>query len=487
MNTKIKAIGLFAIALLVLTASVGSAQASPDLTVSSISVNPGDTRADEIVRFYVNDNNEISADVCNIGDTTAGKFDVCFAADGAKIGCVGVKNLAPAACKTVGIDDWTPTCKKYPVMPGFPAQALPITITVTADCSCKKCPTCPPDGSNGKMKESDETNNALSMDIPTIQSWTYKPGYVYDVIGGVVNNGYRSKNFDCDTSEEPLTLFEYDRKIVGGGIAYNVSGDKQTLSTRPFTRVHHIDIPVGATVKEARLYVYWYDYWTNYKTYPTGCLADLSVDFEGMTVPPAAMYNDQKGFGAYHSPKGTYAYDVTSLVSGSGDYTAVITNNGVNKTTLLGELLYVVYEGDPDGKTIQLWTLEGNDYLMAADETHNKYDYGVSPKEATATVAFPGKLPKRITSATLVTVVTQGMAPGTNMLFNGNVIKAGAWDAGSEAGPKSVPSIYYYGSRINVESVDVTANLAKKNTMGFEDTGTNGMQASNAFLIVECA
>ena len=441
----------------------------PDLNVSSISINPGDTRGEDIIRVYVNESNNISALVWNNGTAAAGAFDVCFDADGVKIGCVAVTGLVAGANTTVSID-WTPTCANYPVMPGFPAQSLPITINVTADCNCLDCPTCPGDGS---VAESDETNNKLSKFIPAIQQYSG-----YDVIGGVVNNGYKSKNFDCNTTEEPLTLFEHDEELYGGAV-YNVSGTKvSTFSPGDTsTRVHHIDIPAGMTVKKARLYVYWYDKWGNYKTYPTGCLANLSVNISGTTFMPDVKYNDQKGFGYYHSPKGTYAYDVTSKVTGSGDYTVVVENiDPTNKTTLLGEMLYVVYEGT-SGRKIQVWALEGNDYLYAADDTHGTYNFGVSPEEATATVAFPGTINvANVSSATLVTVVAQGMASGSNMLFNGNVIKTDAWDLPTEA---------YSGSKINVESVYVKSHLLSSgNTMGFQDNGTAGMQASNAFLVV---
>ncbi len=124
--------------------------------------------------------------------------------------------------------------------------------------------------------------------------------------------------------------------------------------------------------------------------------------------------------------------------------------------------------------------LDGNDLLMAADDTHGGYNYGVSPEEATATVVFPESSPidvANVRSATLVSVVAQGMEPGSNMLFNDEVIKNDAWDSPTEA---------YSDSKINVESVNVTANLtASGNNMGFRDTGTSGMQASNAILMVE--
>jgi len=448
----------------------------PDLNVSEINLNPGDTRFSEIERLYVNESNIISAVVWNNGTGAAGPFDVCFDADGVNIGCVPIAGLAAGANTTVSIQ-WTPTCADYSVMPGFPPQSLPITINVSADCNCTAgcCPNCSTDGSCGKIDELDETNNTLSKFIPAIQPYS-----TYNVIGGVVNNGYKSKNFDCNITEEPLNLFKHF-DLVGGGIVYNVSGNK-IYSFDPqetSTRIHQINLPAGATVKDARLYVYWYDKWGNYKTYPGGCLANLSVNFSGTELMPEAVYQDSKGFGNYQSPKGSSVFNVTSLVSASGSYTAIVKNiepAGGNSTTLLGEMLAVVYEGAAHGDMIELWMLEGMDYLMAADDTHGTHDFSVSPDEATATVTIPGSIDLPVVdTANLITVVAQGMDPGSNLLFNGNVIKTDAWDSPTEISGK-----------INIENVSVENYLkASGNNVGFQDNGTGGMQAANAFLVVK--
>jgi len=220
--------------------------------------------------------------------------------------------------------------------------------------------------------------------------------------------------------------------------------------------------------------VYWFD-WTSPSP---GKLANLSVNFSNtIFTTPDAAYTDQKCLGSYNYPYGVYAYNVTSLVTGSGDYTVIVSNLDMSatKTFLLGEMLLVVYE-DPSkspNNYIQLWLMEGDDRLMADNYRH----YCVTPEEATATVTFPGTIDvASVTSAELITVVAQGMEDGNKMLFNGNVIKTNAWNASSEA---------YPGSDINVEVVNVTSYLvSSNNTVGFQDTGTNGMDACNAILIV---
>ncbi len=470
-------ISVICIALLIAIAIVITpASAAPDLNVTDVLVNPGDERSGDIVRVYVNQSNNISAIVYNTGpDNVAGDFDVCFEADGTTIGCTAVTGGLTAGTNTTVNIDWTPSCANYPVAPGFPPQSLALTISVTADCNCSSCPNCP-DGSCGKITESTEANNTFSKVIPAMQTFSG-----YDVIGGVANNGYGSKNFDCNATEEPLDQFRY-YDLVGGGVEYNVSGEKvSTFAPQATsTRVHHIDLPAGATVQDARLYVYWYDKWGNYKTYPGGCLANLDVNFGGTDLAPEKVHQDSKAFGYYQSPKGSSVFDVTSLLSGSGDYTAVVKNMesvGGNNTTLLGETLAVVYSDVGGGYKVQVWALEGTDYLMAADETYGSKDYSVSPAEATATVAFSGNINQAtVVSARLITVVSQGMGPGSDMLFNGDVIKTDAWDTPTEA---------CTDSKINIENVSVTDNLtANGNNMGFRDNGTGGMQASGAYLVV---
>jgi archaellum component FlaG (FlaF/FlaG flagellin family) len=466
----------------------------PDLNVSSISVNPGDTHAEDTVRVYVNESNNVSAVVWNNGMGDADGFNVCFDADGTKIGCVEVAGLPAGANATVTID-WTPSCADYPVMPGFPPTSKAFWINVTADCNCTDCPNCPDDGSNGKITESDETNNKLETYIDDRQ-W-YGP---FERIGGVANNGYKAKHCDCNTTNKPLYQFEYYSEVTGGGFTYNTSGRRPTIAPgESSTRAHHIDIPGSATVKEARLYVYWWNAWGEHPARPvTGWMADLSVNFTHSSgeyynfTTPDASYNDAKGFGKWQNVKGTYAYNVTSLVTGSGDYNVVITNIDpdpdypYNSTTLLGEMLFVVYENPNAHKKMQLWWLEGNDYLMQGNITHPSsggYKFGVSEEEATATLAFPGSVDlARVTNATLFSVVAQGMEDGMDMLFNGNVIKTDAWNTDTEANPQTDVE---YGSRINIESVDIKPSLASSgNNMGFRDTGTTGMQASNAFLVI---
>jgi subtilase family serine protease len=417
-------------------------------------------------RIVMNESNTIRVWIINNGPgniTSGEEFDVCFDLNGVEIACVTLQGPLNASEDRYYDIEWTPDCTPrpewpgYPPMPGYPSTDLTgYTLNVTVD--CPDCPSCPP---GGAINETDEDNNR-----------GYRAVYI-------CNNGYKSKNIDCGPSD-PLTSFGSSEMY--GGVAYNVSGRKNY----PFdpsetdTRIHNIEIPAGMTVVEARLYVYWYDYF--YNPVP-GCLANLGVNFNGTTFTmPDASYNDQKGLGTWNTPKGTYAYNVTSLVTGSGNYTVVVENiDQANSTTLLGEMLLVVYEDpaqDPNNR-IQLWIMEGCD-LLKSDA-----GYCVSTDEATATAAFGGSIDlANVDTASLISVVSQGMENGNNLLFNGNITRTDAWNASSEAGP--ISDEFIDGSRINVEVVDVTDNLTSSgNTLGFQDTGTMGFQASNAILVVE--
>ena len=428
-----------------------------DLAVKSdwnehIKVNPGCPDLD-YYRIIVNESNTVRVWVINNGPgniTSGESFDVCFDLNGVNIACETLTGPLNASEDVYFDIDMTPDCTPaqqwpgYPPMPGYPCGCITsgYRLNVTVDTS-------------SIINETDEDNNL---------GWRAV---------SVCCNGYKSKNFDCDTTDDPLTLFEYDEFY--GGVVYNVSGVEVNLGLTPYadTRIHHIDIPSGMNVAKARLYVYWYD-WTG----PSGELANLNVDFEGTTLTtPDASYTDQKCLdGAFDYPRGTYVYDVSSLISGSGDYMAIVTNldESATQTMLLGEMLVVVYD-DPtlaEENHIQLWMMEGDDLLMS------RSSYCITPQEATATAEFTGTISSGPDNAELITVVANGMELGNNLLFNGNVIRTNAWDASSEA---------YPGSKINIEVADVTGDLISNgNTVGFQDNDTMGMDACNAILVVKC-
>ena len=456
-----------------------------DLNVTEVYLNPGDQRANFTRRVYCNQINDITAIVRNNGlGVVVGDFDVCFEVDGNPIDCVTV--TVPPGGLASGAEipvyaTWKPNCSDYYVESSYPSQSHSFTINVTADCNCSSCPNCP-DGTCGKITESDEANNRLSTYIPDLLPVSGTNGH----ITGIVNNGYKSKHCDCNASEDPLDDCK-SYTLIGGGLEYNLTGTEHTFANGSTdTRVHSITLPIGSgvNVKEARLYVYWRDNWGNFDIYPSGCLANLSVNISGplgksIDLEPEVVHQDSKGFDDYLDPKGVSVFNVTDWVGDSSDsYTVNVTNvDPLNETKLMGEMLVVVYENTSDDTTVQIWMCEGTDYLYATDATHGDHRFHVSPAEATATIQFSGTESLiNIASANLITVVGYGEAAGSNMLFNGNAIKEDAWNFAGIG-------------HIQVEEMplEIAGNFTPGTTsnVGFMDNDTNGLWAYNTFLVVE--
>ncbi|MGB7532456.1 MAG: DUF3344 domain-containing protein [Halobacteriota archaeon] len=381
----------------------------PDLIVTGITLNCG--------YLFANESNTVNATIKNNGTADAGAFDVSFSAGAFSEG-VRISGLAMGASEEVTVTDST-----------LRNAGESVTITVIADC-------------NGEVNELDETNNESS------------------IIETVVNNGYKSKSFAGLPS---LVLLEHDK--FNGSIVYTVGNSSKVELAPADTTTTGLDItiPSGATVQNARLYVYWYDSWYS----AVHGDADLEVTFDGHSfTTPGASYTDGKGFGSYNYPKGTYAYDVTSDVSGTGTYTATIENRAPNTNTVLtGQLLLVVYE-DATESEMEYWITEGCD-LLKADS-----NYCVSPAEAIANVTFEGTIEVANKSARLITVVAQGNELGTDLSFNEQV-----WEDVWQTPEGS--------SKIDIDDRSVTGLRTSGNVVDFRDTGTMGMQASNAILVVE--
>jgi hypothetical protein len=383
----------------------------PDLNVTEITPNCGGY-------LFGNESNEICAVIKNFGPADAGAFNVSFVVDGFSEK-ERVNGLDASASTTKCVND--PTLRN--------AGDL-VSINVTADC-------------DHEINESSETDNWMNISKT------------------VVNNGYKSKSFAGLPS---LVLHEYGK--FNGSIVYTV-GNSSKVELEPAnttTTGFDITIPGGATVRTARLYVYWYDSWYS----AVHGDADLEVTFDGHSfTTPGASYTDGKGFGSYNYPKGTYAYDVTSDVSGTGTYTATIENTAADTNTMLtGQLLLVVYE-DATEPEMEYWITEGCD-LLKADS-----NYCVSPAEAIANVTFEGTIDVTNKSARLITVVAQGNELGTDLSFNDKI-----WE--------DVWQVPAGNSKIDIDDRSVTSWLnPSDNVADFRDTGTMGMQASNAILVVE--
>jgi len=378
----------------------------PDLKVTELRANCGE--------LFANASNIINATIDNIGTNASGAFNVSFDT-GSFSKEVRVNDLAVNGTTIVSVTD--PTQRH---------AGESVTISVTVDCD---------------SEETTEDNNAIS------------------IVKEVVNNGYKGKSVAGLPS---LVLLEHQK--IRGNLVYTV-GNSSKVELEPAnttTTGFNITIPDSASLKTARLYVYWYD---SYSSTEHGD-ADLTVVVEGHSfTTPDAMYTDEKGFGSYNYPKGTYVYDVSSAISGTGTYAAIMENGANNTSTVLtGQMLLVVYEEGSEPER-EYWITEGCDLLMVNSK------YCVSPGEAIANVTLEGEIANATNkSARLITVVAQGNEQGTDLTFNEQV-----WE--------DVWQDYAGNSKLCIDDRSVIP-AASDNVVGFRDTGTMGMQASNAILVV---
>ncbi|KAF5437961.1 Serine protease, subtilase family, partial [Candidatus Methanophagaceae archaeon] len=233
--------------------------------------------------------------------------------------------------------------------------------------------------SDNSITESNETNNEL-----------IEPLYVG-------YNGYMG--------DKPLTTYAHGK--IKGNISFT-HGDSfysgMLHSDDTYTVHHTVAIPDGATLKFARLY----NYWTWCPTNPV-----MSLTFDGNTISPDREYTDRKGWGYYDYPTGTYGYNVTSFVTGSGSHTTVVTNTGTQSFAMDGIGLLLVYT-DTNGKDIEYWINEGADMLSTMDTSG-----GLMPEEATAQALFSGVINlDTVSGAWLWTIVQSGGCTGNMLMFN---------------------------------------------------------------------
>ncbi len=266
--------------------------------------------------------------------------------------------------------------------------------------------------------------------------------------------------------DHPLTVYEHEE--IEGGLVYETVTDGSAytvlLALPPagwptnLTQLITISIPDGAEVEMARLY--------NYYTWSTSDFGDGSVpgvpaeaelaltnaatgetwtrtcvhgytDAQRLDVPNPIYYYDGEVVQYWDSkgqeyvskkwdfPSGTFAWDVTDLVTGSGTYVAKIENKDSTPTTgpageptkwerfaTYGFGLLVVYElnNDEDDEgpeaEVEYWITEGCDMLYASPY------YGVTSEMATTQAVFANPEfefedeDEVITSADLTTVVS---------------------------------------------------------------------------------
>lgn len=224
------------------------------------------------------------------------------------------------------------------------------------------------------------SSTSLTLEVTTLQDTSYND------ISTTLNHGSLSITGSSEplngySGDKPLTI--YSHETITGNLTYSVGSSYYSGKLFPgdtYPVEHAITIPTGATVKFARLYTYWT--WSAIGI--TGRYPDLKLTFDGDVLSPAVTYDDRKGVGTYYDyPSGTWAYDITNYVTGSGDHTTVIENIGPDNSyfAMDGVGLLVVYI-EPNGDEIEYWIAEGCDLLSSQVES------GLTPEEATTQAIF---------------------------------------------------------------------------------------------------
>ncbi len=392
-----------------------------DLIVSDVLINPECTH-----EMFANESNTINATICNIGGDDAGAFGVRFSIAGIPFATKPVSGLNAGEC--VNVSATTPTT------PSIPAGDY--TLTVEVDIT-------------DAVNETNEENNIWSQTVT------------------VYNNGYKGKRY---TGGEDINTVR--RYTVKGGVVYSVGDSRYLSGSAPWEEYvvnwtsTDFQIPAGASVVEARLYVY-------YTWDKVGAMPDnVSMEFNGNTVEMDAFYTDRKGFGSWDYPSGMLAYNVTAYIKGKN--TAVLRNlNPVaGNPSIYGMLLVVVYENTEEPERM-IWINEGCDILQASN------NYCVSSKEATAFATFAGTIEDNVT-AKLITVVPSGNeGDDKNRLYFNNKMWSGIWDG------------FVGNTQLAINETDVTDALRSTNNFAvFQsnipegDTKGDYMVATNAILEV---
>lgn len=221
------------------------------------------------------------------------------------------------------------------------------------------------------------------------------------------NNGY--------IADKPLETYVHDS--VKGDLYYSVGSSYYSGKVYPgdiYSVTHNVDLPEGTTVKFARLY----NYWTWSAEGVTGRYPEMKLSFNGKELTPEKEYTDRKGWGIYDYPTGTWAYNVTDLISGSGTYSTEIENTGPDASFVCigGAGLLIVYT-DPNGKDIEYWINEGADELDSQMDETGKPLYYATPNETICEMLKPTlQLPVR--SATLWTIAQSGDWTNNTLLVN---------------------------------------------------------------------
>jgi len=216
--------------------------------------------------------------------------------------------------------------------------------------------------------------------------------------------------------DKPLLIYSHD--TIKGGLIYS-TGDSyysgKLYSGDTYSVLHTVSLPDDAIIKSARLY----NYWTWSAESNTGIFPDVTLNFDQKELTPEIKYDDRKGWDIYDYPSGTWVYDVTDHITGSGSHTVIIEHTGSDDAyfSISGLGLLIIYE-DVNGRDMEYWVGEGCDMLNSKKNDDGTPTYYTTPAQTITEMMAPAISLEVVKSATLWTIVQGGNWDANNLKIN---------------------------------------------------------------------
>ena len=271
--------------------------------------------------------------------------------------------------------------------------------------------------------------------------------------------------------------------------------------TSPY-EVHFTDvnIPVGAEIKNAWLYLYW--------VWSSDSSPDVDMLFNDVPVSCDRSYDDETIATTYDCWYGTYVYDVTAIVNDTVsqggsyyDYEAIAEKH--DYAGLSGMLLLIVYEDERE-PLIKYWINEGAEVMRAENGATSTGSTGLPFDRCIANASFEGVTNlTRVSDARLLTVLPSWTTypaaslfsppEGDELMFNGwdvncPLTKARdgtshwAYEGGASTGALGDDCMAFTGNPGENHWVDVTDYLNPRDNLAQIQSKGNYMMVANAVL-----
>ncbi|EHQ35698.1 DUF3344 domain-containing protein [Methanoplanus limicola] len=269
-------------------------------------------------------------------------------------------------------------------------------------------------------------------------------------------------------------LNEWKTETLNGGLIIADSGSYSGLLDNGDSKDYQIkaSIPENASLKEARLYIYYT--WSHDTDKRTGLKPSAEVLFDGSLLLKDASYSDRKGEGVYDYLVQTECFDVTEKFDPENGNLISVKNQGGEDTAfaVYGALLAVVYE-DPDAPLITYWIDEGCDAVLASDQ------FETTSEQCTTTAKFSGNIIQNsINQSSLIIISTA--ATGENDEDNKIIFNGWEWQNYLKGGASSISQATLDAKAL----IKNTENLAEIQSYIATENG-DYLENRNAFLVVE--